>query len=184
MISLELNTYIAIQNERYVHPGYQSLKNTYKCWQVGCTKKGEQFRKREQGSIRSNLQVALNGRFIINSVYSRDGAMVVKFLDFRLLESLKSALSRTFCSPKLSLESWILHCLCENFPEYPPDIIIQTSIIVYLISQHFSWFKNYKLFIVKLVPDAYFASAKTISAFVGPDLLLMMKMVAKSNARI
>ena len=56
--------------------------------------------------------------------------------------------------------------------------------MVYLISQQFSWFKNYKLLIVKPVPGAYFASAKTISAFVDPDLLLMMKMVPQSNARI
>ena len=92
--------------------------------------------------------------------------MVVKILDFRLFESLKSALSKPFCSPKLSFESWILHCLWKNVPEYPPEIIILTSIIVYLISQHFSWSKNYKLFILKPVPGAYFASAKTISAFV------------------
>ena len=31
--------------------------------------------------------------------------MVVKILDFRLFESLKSKLARTFCSPKLSLGS-------------------------------------------------------------------------------
>ena len=54
--------------------------------------------------------------------------MVVKMLDFRLFESLKSALSRTSNSPKLSPGSWILHCFCENFPEYPPDILIQTFI--------------------------------------------------------
>ena len=49
---------------------------------------------------------------------SQSGTMVAKILDFRLFESLKNALSRTFCSPKLSLESWILHCLRENFPVY------------------------------------------------------------------
>ena len=26
------------------------------------------------------------------------------------------------CSPKLSLENWILCCLCKNFLEYPPNI--------------------------------------------------------------
>ena len=36
----------------------------------------------------------------------------------------------------------------ENFLvlEYPPNITIGTSIIVYLIPQHFSWLKNYKLY--------------------------------------
>ena len=56
-------------------------------------------------------------------------------------------------------------------------------IIICFIPQHFSWFKNYKLLIFKLVPGAFFASAKTIKAIVETDLLLMMKMVAKSNAR-
>ena len=38
--------------------------------------------------------------------------------------------------------------------------------------------------ILKLVPGTSFASAKTIRAFVDPDLLLTMKVVAKSNAHI
>ena len=73
-------------------------------------------------SICSNLWVAWNGRFIAKPVCSRGGTMVVKNLNFRFIESLKSALSRTFRSPKLSLGSWIFCCLCENFPEYPPGI--------------------------------------------------------------
>ena len=66
-------------------------------------------------------------------------------MDFRLCESLKKAHSRTFCSLKLSLESWILHCLCKKFPEYPPDITIGIWLIACLIPKHFSWFfkKNY-----------------------------------------
>ena len=64
------------------------------------------------------------------------------------------------------------------------DIITQTSIIVYLIQHHFSWFKNYKLLILKLVPGASFASAKTISVFVDANLQLMMGIMAKSNAYI
>ena len=64
--------------------------------------------------------------------------MLVKILDFRVFESLKNEFSRTFSSPKLSLRSCILHCLCENVPEYPPDIIVQTSILVYLLPQVFS----------------------------------------------
>ena len=182
--NLELNTYIATQNKRFVHPWHQSLKNTKVVGRLSVTKKGKQVKKREQERIHSSLRVAQNRMFVINPVYSGAGTMVVKILDFRLFESLKSALSRTFCFPQLSLESWMLHWLCENFPEYPPDIIIQTSIIVYLILQHFSWFKNYNLLILKPIPGTYFASAKTISAFVDPDLLLTMKMVAKSNAHI
>ena len=168
-----------------MHPGHQSLKNTYiTVGRLGVIQKGKQVRKREQGGICSNLRIAQNERFVINPVYSRGSNMVVKILNFRLFESLKNALSRTFSSPKLSLESWILHYLCKNFPEYPPEIIIKTSIIVYVIPQYFSWFKNYKLLILKLVPSASFACAKTISAFVDLNLLLMIKMVAKSNARI
>ena len=68
---------------------------------------------------------------------------------FRLSESLKNALFRTFCSPKLSLESWILHCLHKNFPAYPHEITIGNLIIVYLTLQHFSWFKICKLLMLK-----------------------------------
>ena len=119
-------------------------------------------------TIRSNLPIAENGRIVINPVYPGGGIMLVKILDFRLFESLSSAFSRIFCSPKLSLGNWILHCLCKNFLEYPPDMIIQTSVIVSLIPKHFSRFKNYKLLILILVLGASFASAKTISAFVDP----------------
>ena len=128
-------------------------------------------------TIRSNLQVAQKGTTVINPVYPRVGTMLVKILNFRLFESLKGAFSKIFCSPKFSLGSQILHCLCKNFLEYPPDII------VYIISKHFPRFKNYKILILNLILGAFFACAKTISAFVDPDLLLMIKMVAKSNAR-
>ena len=37
--------------------------------------------------------------------------------------------------------------------------------------------------IFKLVPDAFFGSAKAISTFIDMDLKLMMKMVDKSNGR-
>ena len=33
------------------------------------------------------------------------------------------------------------------------------------------------------MPDAFFTNAKTMKAFVGTDLKLMMKVVDKSNAR-
>ena len=42
-----------------------------------------------------------------------------KSLDFRSSERPENAHSSTFRSPKLSLESWILHCLRENLSEYP-----------------------------------------------------------------
>lgn len=50
----------------------------------------------------------------------------------------------------------------------------------YLIPERFLWFKIYKLLILKLVHATSFASVKT-RAFVDTDLLLMKKMVAKSN---
>ena len=118
-------------------------------------------------NIRSNLWVARNGRFGV-SVYSGGGTMVVKILDFRFFQSLKSGLSRTFCSPKSSLGSWILYCLCENFPEYPSDIHNTNSNNSYLIPQHFSGFKNYKLKILKLVPGASFASCQNNKCFYWP----------------
>ena len=46
------------------------------------------------------------------------------------------------CSPKLSLESQNLHGLCKNILEYPLNITMEISIIVYSIPPHFSWCKN------------------------------------------
>ena len=132
-------------------------------------------------TIRSNLRVAQSGRFVINLVYSRDDTTFAKILDFRLFENLKNALSKTFNCTKLSLESWIPLCLCEKFPEYLPDITMRTWKKVYLMAQHFSWFKNYRLFILRLVPGASFLSAKTMSDFVNMNL--MVRMAIKSNAR-
>ena len=39
------------------------------------------------------------------------------------------------------------------------------------------------ILILKIFPGAFFSCAKTIRALVDTDLLLMMKMVAESNAR-
>ena len=78
----------------------------------------------------------------LNPVHPGGGSMVSKILDFRFFESLKNALSRTFYSLKLSLESWISHCLRQNVPEYPPCITMRTSIMVYLILQHFHGLKT------------------------------------------
>ena len=71
--------------------------------------------------IRSNLLVAQNERFVINSVYPGGGTMVTKIFGFRFSESLKMR----------SVE--ILHCLCEKFLEYPSNLTIEISIIMYLI---------------------------------------------------
>ena len=103
--------------------------------------------------------------------------MLAKILDFRPFESLKSAFTGIFCTPKFSLGSLILYYLSKNFLEYPPDII------VYTIPKHFLQFENDKLLILILVLGTSFACVKTISVFVDAYLLLRMKMVAKSNAR-
>ena len=110
------------------------------------------------------LRVAQKWRFIINPVYLEVVPWLPKFgILGSLEESLKNAFFRTLFSPKLILESWIPHCLCESFPEYPLEITIETLIIVYLIQQEFSWFKNHKLLIDKLGPGPFFASSKTVS---------------------
>ena len=95
--------------------------------------------------------------------------MFANFLDFGLSESLKVCFPEAICSPKLSLQSLILYCLRENFLEYPPNITIETSIMVYLTP--ILWFKNYKLCIdFRILPDASFASVKILSAFLDTDL--------------
>ena len=53
-----------------------------------------------------------------------------EILDFRLSKSPKNELSRDFFSPKLSLESWILHCIRENLSEYPRDVTVEKLRIV------------------------------------------------------
>ena len=76
----------------------------------------------------------------------------------------------TICSLKSFLESWILHYLQKNFLEYPANIRIGTSIIVFSISKHF-----------KLVLDPSFTSVKTISTFLDTNLPQIMKRVDRSN---
>ena len=90
---------------------------------------------------------------------------ILEILGFRLFESLKNALSVTFCSPKLSLESLMLHCLCEHLAEYSPDIKIRTSVIVYLILQHFLLFKNYRLNWFSNFPQHLFCWCQNIKCF-------------------
>ena len=63
-------------------------------------------------------------------------------MDFRVSESPQNKLSRTFCSPILSLKRWILPCLCENFPEYLRNTAIWVSIIVYSSPHWFSLITN------------------------------------------
>ena len=107
-----------------------------------------------------------HGRFVINLVHLRGSTMVAKILDFGLSQSLKNALSRILYSPKVSLERWFLHFFCKNFSEFPPDLIIEVSIIVFLLAQLFSWFENYKSsWFSNFVTCASFVSVKTISYF-------------------
>ena len=73
---------------------------------------------------------------------------------------------KDFSSPKLSLESWILHCIRENFSEYLRDVTVEKLRIV----SSTALFTVYKLqteLILKLVPGCSFACAKTIRALVG-----------------
>ena len=76
--------------------------------------------------IRSNLRVAQNGRFVINPVYLEVVPWSPQFGILGSLESLEKAFFRTLLSPKLILESWIPHYLCESSPEYPLGITIGT----------------------------------------------------------
>ena len=50
-------------------------------------------------SIRSNLPVAENGRFVIYPAYSGGGTMVANILDFKLSESLKMRSRGSFALP-------------------------------------------------------------------------------------
>ena len=55
-------------------------------------------------------------------IISRKWHNVCQHFGFQALWKPENVLSRTFCSLKLPLENWILHCLCENVLEYPPNI--------------------------------------------------------------
>ena len=119
---------------------------------------------------------------LINPVHLRGSTMAAKILDFRLSQSLKNALSRILNSPKVSLERWFLHFRCKNFSEFPPDLTIEVSIIVFLIPQHFSWFKNYKSSRFSNFLLVLLSLVSKQQVIFDTDPLLMMKMVAKSNA--
>ena len=59
-----------------------------------------------------------NERFVMKPVFLRGSTMVLtggKILYFRVFESSKNELSRTFCSPNLSIESWILIVFARTF---------------------------------------------------------------------
>ena len=92
----------------------------YNCYKLGDRFYFEMLRL---WSIRSNLRVAQNGRFVINPVHPGGDTMVTKILDFRLFESLKNALCSTCCSPEFSLKKFAFRIL---FLECPPDITIRT----------------------------------------------------------
>ena len=108
-----------------------------------------------------------------------------EILDYRLSESPENAFSRTFSSPKLPLESWILYCLWKNFHEYPSDITIWILIIAYSVPQQFSWFKKYKFYwFLNSFLLLFWLMPIQFVPFFDTNILLMMKMVAESNACI
>ena len=66
--------------------------------------------------------------------------MVTKILDLMLSESPRNALSKIFCSPRLSIEYQILHCLRKNFPvELPQHSFHGLKITTGIDSQTRSW---------------------------------------------
>ena len=76
-----------------------------------------------------------------------------QILDFRLFESLKNAPSKTFCSLKLSLGSWSLQSSGEL--SWISTWYNNTNFNDSLFNpRHFSWFKNYKLLILKLFQNS------------------------------
>ena len=131
--------------------------------------------------ILSNLWVAQNKRFVINPVYP-GGAKIgfAKILDFRLWKPTKCTLQDLLLSQiiprklNFTLSLWELSWIStwHNYMKFNNSLFN---------SQHFSWFKYYEVFIHKLVPSSSFTSAKTIRALFETDLLLMMKVVVKSN---
>ena len=131
--------------------------------------------------ILSNLWVAQNRRFVINPVYP-GGAKIgfAKILDFRLWKPTKCTLQDLLLSQiiprklNFTLSLWELSWIST----WHNNMKFNNSLFN---SQHFSSFKYYEVFIHKLVPSSSFTSAKTIRALFETDLLLMMKVVVKSN---
>ena len=131
--------------------------------------------------ILSNFWVAQNRRFVINPVYP-GGAKIgfAKILDFRLWKPTKCTLQDLLLSQiiprklNFTLSLWELSWIST----WHNNMKFNNSLFN---SQHFSWFKYYEVFIHKLVPSSSFTSAKTIRALFETDLLLMMKVVVKSN---
>ena len=84
------------------------------------------------------VRIAQNWGFVMNPAYHGGDTIVSeggKILDFRLSEIPQNEPFRTFYSPKLSLENWILEC--QYF-----GIAIQISIIVYSSPSFLPWLKN------------------------------------------
>ena len=84
------------------------------------------------------LRIAQNWGFVMNPAYHGGDTIMSeggKILDFRLSEIPQNEPFRTFYSPKLSLENWILEC--QYF-----GIAIQILIIVYSSPSFLPWLKN------------------------------------------
>ena len=132
--------------------------------------------------IECNLQVAQNGWFIIKPVYLRGSMMMSTWEEILVFGSLKAQQmnsSRTFCSPKLSLQSWINHYIHKKFPEYPHGITVRILVIVIQFHSTFHGLKITNCIDSQTSSGTSFACAKKMCAFVDTDLLLNMKMVAE-----
>ena len=84
-VSLELNTYT---EQETCTSRASELKKYLSVGRLGVTSKSKKENKGVYVPISELLEMG-------------GGTMVVNILDFRLLESLKSALSRTFCAPQV-----------------------------------------------------------------------------------
>ena len=127
------------------HPGMKSRKKAVNTSFQGEVKQWADFLSLWRIYIRSNLRVAQNGRFVITQYSFQIGPCLSKLWILGSLKTWKFLLQDVLLS-MIILESWTLHCPCENFLEYPPNITIGVSIVVFLILLHFSWFKNFKLY--------------------------------------
>ena len=128
-VSLELNTYT---EQETCTSRASELKKYLSVGRLGVTSKSEKENKGVYVPISELLEMG-------------SGTMVVNILDFRLLESLKSALSRTFCAPQVIRRKLNFELLLRELSGIIPTSHNNTNFSkkqFYLISQHFSWFKN------------------------------------------
>ena len=132
---------------------------------------------KESGSetkyIRSNLQVAQNGRFVINLVHPGHGNMVATILDynFGLWKSEKCTLQDLLLFQIIPIGSWILREF-SWISTWHSSMNFSNSLFNF--TTFFMVWKLQTALIIKLVPGCFFAWAETISAFVDLELQLMM----------